>query len=100
MGLAVTNDEERVDRRFGYLRSFMQSAWSAELPEAEALLERIRLELTLNRVDAATRHIYRAAARYLEDAVERRRDAAGNDGRGPRQAMAAYLHLFLEGLRN
>ena len=29
-------DEERVDRRLGYLRSFMQSAWNAELPEAEA----------------------------------------------------------------
>lgn len=96
----MTIDEERVDRRLGYLRSFMQSAWNAELPEAEALLERIRVELMLDRIDASTRRLYRAAARYLEDAVEHRRGAEGKAGPGARQAMADYLDLFLEGLRN
>jgi hypothetical protein len=96
----VSIDEERVDRRLGYLRSFMQSAWRAELPEAEALLERIRVELMLNRVDAATKQFYRAAARCLEDAVARRRESAGKDEHDVGRAMADYLDLFLEGLRN
>lgn len=96
----MTISEERVDRRLGYLRSFMESAWSAELSEAEALLERVRVELMLGRMDAATKQLYRAAVHYLEEAVEHRHEKEGRDRLGTRQAVTAYLKLFLEGLRN
>ena len=96
----MTIDEERVDRRLGYLRSFMQSAWSAELTETEALLERIRVELMLGSLEPGAKQLYRAAVHYLEEAVERRHEKEGKDRLSTRQVVAEYMKLLLEGLRN
>jgi hypothetical protein len=63
MRSTLTLDEARVDRRLGYPRSFMQSAWSADLSEPEALLEYIRAELMLDRADGEAKQLCRAAAR-------------------------------------
>jgi hypothetical protein len=95
----TTIEEERVERRFNYLRSFMQSASAAELAELEALAERIRVELMIGGVDPAAKPLYRAAAHYLEDAAERRHEKEGTDRLGARRAVADYLKLLIEGIR-
>jgi len=92
-------DEERVDRRMGYLRSFVDSAWNAELGEVEALVERIRVELMLGRCDHATEGLYRAAVRCLEDVAERRRKREAVDPHPVRHAVADYVRTLMEGLR-
>jgi len=91
-------DEERVDRRLGYLRSFMGSAWNADLDELEALIERIRLELMLGRCDRSAEMLYRAAVRALEDVAGRRRKQE-RDPHAARHAVADYLRVLIEGLR-
>lgn len=98
-GDAMTIDEERVDRRFGYLRSFLDSAWNSDLAEAEALIERIRVELMLAECDHASKAFYRAAVHCLEDVVERRHRDEDKDRLGTRRAVADYLRILMEGLR-
>lgn len=92
-------DEERIDRRFGYLRSFVDSAWNSEVAEAEALIERIRVELMLGRCDASTKAFYRAAVHCLEDVVERRHASEGKDRLHARHLVADYIKVLLEGMR-
>jgi hypothetical protein len=92
-------DEERVDRRFGYLRSFMDSAWHGDLAEVEALIERIRVELMIGECDHATKAFYRAAVHCLEEVAAQRHGQLKTDRLEVRHAVADYLKALVEGLR-
>jgi hypothetical protein len=93
-------NEERMERRRDYLRAFVQSAWTSELAEVDALAEQLRVELMIGRSDAALKAFYRAAARYLETAAKQRRGTEGGDRVSARRVVADYLKLFTEGLRS
>jgi hypothetical protein len=70
-------EEERIERRLGYPQSCIQSAWTSDLAEVEALAERLRLELMLSRLDPATKAFYRAAAHFLDEALDQLHEKAG-----------------------
>ena len=89
-------DQERIERDLAYLKSFMSCAWHRDLEEVEALVERLRLDLMLNKQDAPARHLYNAAVHFLEDAVEHRHRAERKDRRATRLAVADYIRTLLE----
>ena len=92
-------EEERIERRLGYLQSFIQSAWTSDLAEVEALAERLRIELMISRFDPATKAFYRAAAHFLDETLEQLHDKEGVNRLGTRKVIAEYLKLFVEGMK-
>lgn len=95
----MTIEEERIERRLGYLQSFIRSAWTSDLAEVEALAERLRLELMLSRLDPATKAFYRAAAHFLDEALDQLHEKEGANRIGARKAIVDYLKLFAEGMK-
>ena len=95
----MTIEEERIERRLEYLQSFIQSAWTSDLAEVEALAERLRLELMLSRLDPVTKAFYRAAAHFLDEALDQLHEKQGADRISTRKAIVDYLKLFVEGMK-
>jgi len=79
-------NEQQVEQDFELLKRFTRCAWQRKLPNVEALIDRIRVELLVAELTKRRRALYRAAVDFLEDAVEERYEKENKDRREARQS--------------
>lgn len=90
-------DEKAVERDYGFLKSFVGSAWNSPLTEVEALVERIRIDLMLEtQVSRARKALYREAIDYLEHVLERRYEKLEEPRESSREHILKYVKRMLD----
>lgn len=92
-------DESKIEREAQLLRSFMNVGQYGDLHEAEAVIERLRLDLMLNDFDGSAKAFYRAALHFLEESVELRHALENRSRLETRRRVSKYVHDLLDRLR-
>ena len=91
-------DEKHVEQAYARLRAAINLAMHLDLHDLEALIERMRVTLMLERLDRDRRHVYRALIDLYEAELERRYDASEHDRATVRRQVLAYFRRMLDEL--
>ena len=97
MGTQV--DERKVEQDLEMLERFCRTAWQSDLQNVEALIERLQVEMIVQRYPRRKKAIYRAVIDYMEDVLERRYEKIEDDRDTVRQDVLDYVAKLIQGLK-
>ena len=92
-------DEQKVEQDLESLERFCRTAWQSDLQNVEALIERLQVEMIVQRYPRRKKAIYRAVIDYMEDVLDRRYEKADDDRDTVRQGVLDYVSELIKGLK-
>lgn len=91
-------DEAQVERYFDELQGFARIAWSADIENLEALVERIRIALVIDKASKQRKVFYRGAIDYFEDVLEERHKKEERSAGERHHSIVAYFKSMADNL--
>ena len=71
---------QKAEQNLESLKRFCGTAWQSDLQNVEALIERLQIEMIVQRYPRRKKAIYRAVIDCMEDVLERRYEKTSDDG--------------------
>lgn len=92
-------NEDLVERIFREVQTLMRQAHAHNPETVQAVAERLRIEVMVNKPSRHRRHVYQALIDYFEDtAHERAEQAHDKDKHSLRASAASYVRALIDGL--
>lgn len=91
-------DEKRVEDTLDRIHGALNVALQQPIPQLEALIERLRIDLMLRRTNKERRALYRALIDLLEAELAERYEAGGADRETVRQHVMRYIRQLVHEL--
>jgi DNA-directed RNA polymerase specialized sigma24 family protein len=95
---AMQLDEDKVEDAFVKFRAAVNFAVNQELPNLEALIERIRVELMIQTMRRERRDVYRALIDLLEDEVDEQYEKIDEERGSIRHQVESYVRRMIRNL--